>query len=74
MKFGQTLMCCMKNISKMFWLNAGYWELVPGPFMNLLKWQYEIQPFLIVEIYHFQMSFIQLFKKMIGIWIKLVIG
>ena len=36
-----------------FWLMAGDWKLVPGPFMILLKWHYsEIWSFLIVEIYH----------------------
>ena len=54
MKFGQMPVCCMTNISNMFWLNAGDWELVPGPFMILLKLQYnKIWPFLIVDIYHF---------------------
>ena len=37
MKFGQILVCCMTNISNMFWLNAGDWKLVPGPFMILIK-------------------------------------
>ena len=59
MKFGQILVCCMANISNMFWLNAGDWKLVPGSFMILLKWQYsKIWPFLMVEL-----SFIHLFKK-----------
>ena len=51
MKFGQVLMCCLTSISKMFWLSAGDWKLVSGPFMVLLKWQYsEIWLFLIVDI------------------------
>ena len=34
------------------------------PFMILIKWQYsKIWQFLIVEIYHFQMFLIHLFKK-----------
>ena len=46
-------------------LNGEDWKLVPGPFMILLKWQYsEIWPFVIVDIYHFQLSLIHLFKKM----------
>ena len=54
MKFGQILVCCMTNISNCFWLNAGDWELVPDPFIILLKLEYsEIWPFLIVDIYHF---------------------
>ena len=32
MKLGQTLVCCMANISNMFELNTGDWKLVPGPF------------------------------------------
>ena len=47
-------MCCMTNISNMFWLNAGDWKLPPGFFMVLLKGQYsEISPFLVADIYHF---------------------
>ena len=39
-------------------------KLVPGPFMILLKWQYsKTWPFLVIDIYHFQMSLIHLFKK-----------
>ena len=38
----------------MFWLNSGDQELVPGPFMILIKWQYnEISQFLAADIYHF---------------------
>ena len=29
----QTFLTC-------FWLNAGDWKLVPGPFVILLKWQF----------------------------------
>ena len=37
-----------------FWLNAGVYNLVPGPFMILLKWQVsEIWRSLIADIYHF---------------------
>ena len=47
----------MTNIFNMFWLNVGDWKLVPGPFMILLKWQYsKIWPFLLVEIYHFELG------------------
>ena len=47
--------------------------------MILLKWQYsKILPFLIVDIYHFKLSFIHLFKKMrhwnLGIFGYWVIG
>ena len=74
MKFGQILVCYMTNISNMFWLNAGDWKLVPGPFMILLKWQYsEIWSFLIVDIWHFEMSCIHLFKKMKH-WNHYIIG
>ena len=38
----------------MFWLNAGDRKLVPGPFIILMKWQYnKICQFLVAEIYHF---------------------
>ena len=30
-------MCCMTNISNMFWLNAVDWKLVPGPFYDFIK-------------------------------------
>ena len=30
MKFGQMLLCCMINISKMFLAECWDWELVPG--------------------------------------------
>ena len=34
-----------------FWLNAGDWKLVPGPFMILVKSKYsEIRPFLTVDV------------------------
>ena len=40
-------------------------KLVPSLYMILLKWQYSvIWPFLIADIYHFEMSLIHLFKKM----------
>ena len=79
MKLGQILVCCTTNMSNMFLLNAGDWKLVPAPFMILLKWQYsEIWPFLIVDIYHFKMSLVHLFKNkntkhwnldIIGYWV-----
>ena len=54
MKFGQILVCCMTNIQLSFWLDAGDWKLVPGPFMILLKQQdNKILPFFIVDFYHF---------------------
>ena len=37
MKFGQILVCCMAKFPLCFWLNAGDWKLVLGPFMILLK-------------------------------------
>ena len=37
MKLAQILVCYMANISNMFWLDAGDWKLVPGPFMILLE-------------------------------------
>ena len=40
LKLVPILMYCMTNISSMFWLNAGDWKLVSGPFIILLKWQY----------------------------------
>ena len=47
-----------------FWLSVGDWKLVLGSFMILLKWRYsKIWPFLIVDIYHFYLHLIHLFKK-----------
>ena len=64
MKFGQVLVCCMKNICNMFLAQCWRLETSSAPFMSLLKWQYsEIWPFLIVDIYHFWMSLIYHFKK-----------
>ena len=64
MKFGQILVCCLITFLTYFRLNAKNWKLVPGPFMILLKQHYsEIWPFLIVDIYHFYMSLIHVFKK-----------
>ena len=37
MEFDEILVCCMANILTCFWLDAGDWKLVPGPFMILLK-------------------------------------
>ena len=77
MKLGQILVCCMTNISNMFWLNAGDWKLVPGPFIILLKWNYSK----ILAIFnswhlHFYISLIHHFQKMkhgridiIGYWV-----
>ena len=42
MKFGQILVCCMKNIFFHVFgsmLETGNWKLVPGPLMVLLNWQ-----------------------------------
>ena len=65
MKFGQILMCCMINISNMFLVQCWRLETSPRPFHNLLKWQNsEIWPFLIVEVYHFWLSLVHLFKNM----------
>ena len=51
MKFGQILVCLIINISNMYWLNAGDWKLVPGPFIILMKEQYnEICQILVVDI------------------------
>ena len=45
---GQTFLKC-------FWLNAGDWKLVAGPFMILWRWIYSlIWPFLTVNNYHFK--------------------
>ena len=53
MKFDQ-IVCCMINISNMFWFNVGDSILVPDAFTILLKQQYsEIWPFLIFDIKHF---------------------
>ena len=46
---------------------AQFWrlELVPDPFIILLKLQYsKISLFLIVDIYHFKLYHIHLFKKL----------
>ena len=62
--FVQMLLCCMTKISNMFCLIARAWKLIPSHFMILLKWQYsQVWPFLLVDTYHLQMSFIHLFKK-----------
>ena len=54
MKFGQILVCCMKNISNMFLADCWRLETSCRLFMILLKWQYsKIWPFLIVDIFHF---------------------
>ena len=66
-----------KKFLTCFWLDAGVWKLVPGPFMILMKWHYnEICHFSVVDIYHFYFSLIQPFKKMkhwklyvIGYWV-----
>ena len=53
-----------KTFLTCFWLNAGDWKLVLDLFIILFKWQYsKIWPFLIVDIYHFKLSLINLFKK-----------
>ena len=64
LKFGQILVCLMKNISTFFWFNAAEdWKLVPDPFIISLKWQYMASlaifsswhsPFLIVPYSSFQ--------------------
>ena len=65
MKFGQILVHLLTKFLTCFWLNAGNWKLVPGPFMILMKWQYnKICQFLVVDVYHFQFSLIHPFKKM----------
>ena len=56
MKFGQTLVCCMANISNMFLsINVVDCKLVPRPSITLLKWKYRhhIWPLLTIDIYHF---------------------
>ena len=53
------------NISNMFLAQCWRLETSSRSFIILLKRQNsEIWPFLIADIYHFQMSFINLFKKM----------
>ena len=35
-------------------VNSEGWKLIPGPFIVLLKWQYnEICQFLVADIFHF---------------------
>ena len=34
-EIGQILVCCMTNISSMFWLNAGDWKPVSSSFILL---------------------------------------
>ena len=52
MKLGQILM--HQTLLTGFWLNTGEWELVPGLFIILIKWQYnEISKFLVVDLHHF---------------------
>ena len=53
----QTFLAC-------FWFNAEGCKLVPGPFMIIMKWQYnEICQFLVADIYHFYLPLIHPFKK-----------
>ena len=56
------LVCCMRIMS---WVNVGYWKLIPGPFMILLKQQYsKIWSIFIVDIYNLHMTFTYLhFQK-----------
>ena len=59
MKFGHILVYLIANIFNMSQLNDGDWKLVPGPFMILMKLQYnETCHFLALDIYHFQLSLI----------------
>ena len=57
MKFGQIVV----YLITCFWFSVGDWKLVPGPFMILVKLQYnEICPVLLVDIYHFNSPLITL--------------
>ena len=77
MKFGQILVCCMTNISNMFLTPCWRLETSCRPFYGFIKTtNSEIWPFSIVEIYHFWLFLIQIFKKMehwnlniIGYWV-----
>ena len=77
MKFGQILVCCLTNISNVFLAQCWRLETSSRLFIILLKWHYnEIWPFLIVDIYHFYLSLIHLFKKLkhwnldiVGYWV-----
>ena len=76
-KFSQILVNLITNIFNMFWLNARDWKLVSGPFMILIKWQYdEIWQFLVVDIYHYWILSYSPFQKIkhlkleiLGSWI-----
>ena len=44
----------MRNISNKFWVNSEGWKLVQGPFIILLKWQYnKIRQVLVADLFHF---------------------
>ena len=63
MKFGQILVFCMTEVSKMLLFSMlENWKLVSCPFMILLTYS-KIWPFLRTYIYHFQLSLGNLFKK-----------
>ena len=64
MTFGQILVCSITKLSSIFLAQYFRVETISRHFFILLNWQYsEIWPFLTVDIYHFWMSLIQLFKK-----------
>ena len=61
MKFGQILVYCMTHISNKFLAQCWSLETSSRPLMILLKWQYRtIWLFLIIDIHHFQMFFVNL--------------
>ena len=67
MKLGQIKVCRMKNFSNMFL--AQCWRLNTScrlfyNFIKMILYYSDIWPFLIVDIHHFQMSLIHLFKIM----------
>ena len=58
------LCAAWKTFLTCFWLNAGDWKLIPGPFMILLKRRHsDIWPFLIADIYHFKCPLFTFSKK-----------
>ena len=64
MKFGQILVCCMRNFSNLF---AQYWRLETDSRLFYFCIEMKIKQdlvILIVDIYHFLLSLIDLFKKM----------
>ena len=53
-QFGQILVHIMTNISNKFRVTSEVWKPVPGPFIILLKFQYnEMYQFLVSDLFHF---------------------